>query len=164
MLTDPPIWLLDVDGVLNAFGLRTPPGPELRTFKSANGYMIIYHVELLKRLTALHESGRVEVRWLTTWEEQADEFLAEELGLPRNLKVEGRMPYDSYGSEWWKLTAARALYDEGHRLIWTDDELDIWMESITWLDTTDPDQLLSYAPREDIGLTHEFLDQVEEWL
>jgi hypothetical protein len=36
-------------------------------------------------LRALHESGPVEIHWLTTWAGDADRLLAEPMGLPRGL-------------------------------------------------------------------------------
>jgi hypothetical protein len=66
------------------------------------------------RLRELHESGRVEIQWLTTWAENADQLPAEPLGLPRGLRTRsaGRpAPTGFLGrlggrSGWWKLAAA----------------------------------------------------------
>src|SRR3954464_3174252 len=78
-----PLLLLDVDGVLNAMRWELPPGWEQGTF---NGFVLSWDPTITARLRALHESGRVEIQWLTTWAENADRLLAEPLGLPRGLR------------------------------------------------------------------------------
>src|SRR4051812_21578233 len=106
-----PILLLDVDGVLNAMRWELPPGWEQGTF---NGYMLSWDPTITARLRSLHESGRVEIQWLTTWAEKPDGLLAEPLGLPRGLRERsgGRAATGFAGrlggeSGWWKLEAAR---------------------------------------------------------
>lgn len=69
------VWLLDVDGVLNALSGRCPGWPgqaraELRTF--GGGVTELHHAPgLMRVLSLLHRRGLVEFRWLTTWEEDA---------------------------------------------------------------------------------------------
>lgn len=162
-VSGPPIWLMDVDGVLNSFGHVDLPGPELRTFKSGNGYEITYDTTILERLAALHQEGRVEIRWLTTWGEEADAHLAEEFGLPRGLKVEATMPFrERYG--WWKLEAVKAAHERGDRIVWTDDDINFEPAANAWLSDTDPNQIIWLSPSTHLGITHEFIDRVEEWL
>src|SRR5919112_4069774 len=112
----PPLLLLDVDGVLNAMRWELPPGWRQGTF---NGYVLSWDPTVIARLRALHDSGRVEIQWLTTWAENADRLLAEPMGLPRGLKTHaptGAAPTGFLGplggrSGWWKLAAARAVAD-----------------------------------------------------
>ena len=59
----PPLLLLDVDGVLNAMRWELPPGWEQGVF---NGYVLSWDPTITARLRDLHESGRVEIQWLTT--------------------------------------------------------------------------------------------------
>lgn len=162
-VTGPPIWLLDVDGVINRIGVRMP-GPELRTFKSANGYQITYEVDLLERMAKLHADGKIEIQWLTTWEELADAYLAEELGLPRGLTVAGQYATADANFRWWKHGTARQLFDLGHRIIWTDDDLNFEPSARNWAVSAEGPQLIWFAPDERIGITHEFIDRVEAWL
>src|SRR3954467_10311157 len=82
--TDVPILLLDVDGVLNAARLDLPDGWQRGTF---NGFVLSWDPTAPARLRELHESGRVEIQWLTTWTTNADRLLAEPMGLPRGLKT-----------------------------------------------------------------------------
>src|SRR3954452_11755653 len=112
--TDVPILLLDVDGVLNAARLDLPEGWQRGTY---NGFVLSWDPTVTARLRELHESGRVELEWLTTWTENADKLLAEPMGLPRGLRTHSRedsLPTGFEGelrgiSGWWKLAAARAV-------------------------------------------------------
>ena len=82
-----PILLLDVDGVLNAPRRELPEGWQRGTF---NGFLLSWDPTITARLRELHESGRVEIQWLTTWTTDADRLLAEPMGLPRGLRTHGR--------------------------------------------------------------------------
>src|SRR3954463_15968798 len=87
MAAPPPILLLDVDGVLNAALLDLPEGWRRGTF---NGFLLSWDPTVTARLRGLHEAGRVEIQWLTTWTTKADQLLAEPMGLPRGLRVHDR--------------------------------------------------------------------------
>ena len=158
-----PLWLMDVDGPLNILHNRLP-GPDIKTFKAGNGFHIMFKPDILDRLAGLHEKGLVELQWLTTWEELADIHLAEELGLPRGLVVAGTHKDDDGKFFWWKHNAASRLLNEGHRLIWTDDDLAFEVEAREWLDAQDPQQIIWNGPDEKVGITHEFIDRVENWI
>ncbi|RBY75131.1 hypothetical protein DQ239_17440 [Blastococcus sp. TF02-09] len=168
-MTPPPVLLLDVDGVLNAVRVDLPEGWRRGRF---NGYVLSWDPTVVARLRALHESGRVELQWLTTWTEMADRLLAEPLQLPRGLRTHGRelLP-TGYGgaraaaSGWWKLAAAQqvARAEPGRRIVWIDDDLAEQAEDISeWLAANG--QVLVVAPDYQLGLTHEELDRIEAWL
>jgi len=166
----PPILLLDVDGVLNAALLDLPEGWRRGTF---NGFLLSWNPTVTARLRNLHEAGRVEIQWLTTWADKADQLLAEPMGLPRGLRVHGREGVASTGfagrlrgaSGWWKLDAARALADAqpGRRIVWIDDDLaDQAVDVMEWLGAHP--HVLVVAPDLFTGLTHEQLDEIQAWL
>ena len=168
--TDVPILLLDVDGVLNAACLDLPDGWKRGTF---NGFVMSWDPTVTARLRALHESGRVEIHWLTTWAANADRLLAEPMGLPRGLKTharEGAAPTGFAGelrglSSWWKLAAARAVAEAepDRRIVWIDDDLaEQAAETGEWL-AAHP-HVLVVAPDLFAGLTHAQLDEIEAWL
>jgi hypothetical protein len=168
--TPPPILLLDVDGVLNAALLDLPGGWRRGTF---NGFLLSWDPTVTARLRGLHESGRVEIQWLTTWTEKADELLAEPMGLPRGLRVHGRQDVASTGflgrlrgaAGWWKLDAARSLAEAepDRRIVWIDDDLaDQADDVVEWLGAHP--HVLVVAPDLFTGLTHEQLDRIEAWL
>jgi hypothetical protein len=169
---DVPVLLLDVDGVLNALRHDPPEGWRQGTF---NGYRFAWDPTVTARLRRLHESGRVEIQWLTTWAEDADRLLAEPLGLPRGLRVHARPGMAPTGFSglfaaavahgWWKLDAARALAEAepDRRIVWIDDDLaEQAAETGEWLGAHP--HVLVVAPELSRGLTHEQLDEIEAWL
>ena len=170
MAAPPPILLLDVDGVLNAALLDLPEGWRRGTF---NGFLLSWDPTVTARLRALHESGRVEIQWLTTWTTKADRLLAEPMGLPRGLRVHDRDGNEPTGfagrlrgaAGWWKLDAARELAESepGRRIVWIDDDLtDQADDVVEWLDANPHVRVV--APDLFTGLTHEHLDEIEAWL
>jgi hypothetical protein len=93
----PPVLLLDVDGVLNAVHPDLTEGWRRGTY---NGDLLSWDPTVTARLRQWHEAGRVELQWLTTWTEKADELLAERMGLPRGLRThsrEGVLPTGFWG-------------------------------------------------------------------
>jgi hypothetical protein len=166
----PPVLLLDVDGVLNAVQMELPEGWQRGTY---NGFVLTWDPTVTARLRGLHESGRVELQWLTTWTENADKLLAEPMGLPRGLRTHGRddvLPTGFEGlfrglSGWWKLAAARAVAEAepGRRIVWIDDDLAEQADDTSeWLAAHA--HVLVVAPDLVAGLTHAELDRVEAWL
>jgi hypothetical protein len=163
--------LLDVDGVLNALQVDLPHGWQRGTF---NGYVLSWDPTVLRRLRLMHDSGRVEIQWLTTWVEDADRLLAEPMGLPRGLVTHSRHrlgPPTGYGdkyrgrSAWWKLTHACEIAEAepGRRIVWIDDDLgDRDGATVEWLGGNP--QVLAVAPDLVTGLTHAELDAIEAWL
>ncbi|MGY1606376.1 HAD domain-containing protein [Geodermatophilus sp. SYSU D00700] len=167
---DRPILLLDVDGVLNTPRRELPEGWRRGTF---NGYVLSWDPTVTARLRELHESGRVEIQWLTTWTTDADRLLAEPMGLPRGLRTHARgdsAPTGFLGvfggaSGWWKLEIARevASSEPDRRIVWIDDDLAEQAEDTgDWL-AANP-HVLVVAPDLYVGLTHEQLDEIEAWL
>jgi hypothetical protein len=168
--SDRPILLLDVDGVLNAPRVNLPEGWERGTF---NGYVLSWDPTVTARLRGLHESGRVEIQWLTTWTTDADRLLAEPMGLPRGLVTHARADSAPTGflgplggrASWWKLAAARAVAEAepDRRIVWVDDDLaEQAADTGEWL-AAHP-HVLVVAPDLFLGLTHAQLDEIEAWL
>ena len=157
-----PLWLLDVDGVINAVCGSVPPGYQRQ---HVNGYQITWHTEVIARMRQLHETRAVEIRWLTTWCEDAATKIAPALGLPLDCVVEGSADHKaSRGDGWWKAPAAKRLSDaEPHRaLIWTDDDLDYAERNgeVDWLrERTGP--TFAYAPDTRQGITPKVLARIE---
>jgi len=170
VIAAPPILLLDVDGVLNAARMDLPEGWRRGIF---NEFVLSWDPTVTARLRELHESGRVEIQWLTTWTENADLLLAEPMGLPRGLRVHARPGVESTGfsgqrrgvSGWWKLSIAMevAQAEPGRRIVWIDDDLaDQAEDTSEWLAAHG--DVLVVAPDFTTGLTHAELDRVEAWL
>ncbi|GIG90098.1 hypothetical protein [Plantactinospora endophytica] len=120
-----PVWLLDVDGVVNArrpgWG-RTPCRADVWSEEDRCEYPLSWADALVDRMRALHDSGVVELRWCTTWCPEADvlERLWRLPVLDRALVCE---PVPK-GPEGWpvKRAAAHAVLAAGRTLVWTDDE------------------------------------------
>lgn len=141
-MTQPPLWLLDIDGVINAVGRSyARPWPLYRSGQASpyseldpddRGYTITWAPALTEQIRELHESGAVEVQWLTTWGSGANIQLADLVGLPKFEVVEepnarsGKL--DRFA--WWKFEAAKdvATANPGRKVIWTDD--DLWSEPL----------------------------------
>lgn len=142
MTGDPrPVWLLDVDGVINAIALQPEadswPAPawthRLVTALDGRTWPILSAQPVLDFLIAVDRADRAEIRWHTTWQQSAVERLGPALGLPSwpiatapeftdfdDSGYAGRMA----GPRWWKAGAAqRVRTEEQRRLIWTDDDL-----------------------------------------
>ena len=184
-----PLWLLDVDGVLNAVG----PAPDDDTRWSTGSaianerrWPIRWSPDVVAEVRRLHESGVAEVAWLTTWGDEANDSLGNLLDLPE-LRVAGTRPRpgelpavplrsaasthaDATGAAaadesggWWKLDAVRAQIaaEPSRRLVWTDDDL-VWVpEAVRGLRAfTD---CLLIAPDPAVGLTLADVAQIESY-
>jgi hypothetical protein len=162
-LRRPPVWLLDVDGVLNASRPGWGAAPERRFVWSQTdqtSYPLRWSPQLIDRIRALHTEGRAEVRWCTTWCPDADE-LERLWDLPELQRALTADPMPRAEACWpLKLAAARAVLADGRRLIWTDDEA---------LPKPGPERdeltvgglALLIAPRPHRGLRPEDLDRIE---
>ncbi|MDT5033211.1 MAG: hypothetical protein QOC94_3382 [Actinoplanes sp.] len=162
-LRRPPVWLLDVDGVLNASRPGWDGTPQRRSVWSRTdqaSYPLRWSPVLIDRIRALHVDGRAEVRWCTTWCPDADELEH----LWRLPELERALTADPMprGVACWplKLAAARAVLADGRRLIWTDDDAQP-------KPGPDRDELtanglaLLIAPRPNRGLSPQDLDRIE---
>ncbi len=138
----PPVWLLDVDGVINAISERgdcaTWPADQWRrhevTHLNGTTWPILAAEPVLDFLREVHHAGAAELRWHTTWQNSAQHRLAPALGLP-DWPVAGSPEFtdqhdSGYGfaaqvrRTWWKLGAVeRVIREEGRRLLWTDDDI-----------------------------------------
>jgi hypothetical protein len=117
-----PVWLLDVDGVLNAPrpGWRSRP----RSGRARSGgfeFTMRFAPPLVQRIVALHRTGRVEVRWATTWVDDIEQIRLL-MGLPT-----WPCAFSLNGSDAVDEAKHRAALDvvrgERRPLIWTDDDV-----------------------------------------
>jgi len=155
-----PVWLLDVDGVINLFDDAVKAWPDVERF-TCLGFQITWSPTLMRRIRAVHDAGFAEVRWLTTWEDLANEHLTGPFSLPE-LAVAGRRPSHDSLRSWWKLPHAQAVYEAGVRVIWTDDDIAFASDAKAWLDEVGPERMTAVSPRG--GLLPEHLDLIERTL
>lgn len=177
-----PVWLLDVDGVINAITGRPdeevwPAEAWTRRFVATldgRRWPILTAAPVLAYLVDAHEAGRVEIRWHTTWQRSAIERLAPALGLPQwplapapeftSFEDSGYARGASAHS-WWKTGAAqRVRTEESRRLLWTDDDLSAGrgLPDVERLQS-DPDVCL-VSPVPSAGLSRPDLARIERFL
>lgn len=181
-MTEKPVWLLDVDGVINALVRRgdypmTWPEESWRLIEIQHGfkiYPIQYSTEVIDFINKM--SGRVEIRWHTTWQRHAI-HLGTEVGLEL-FSVQPSPEFDGFpGLGWWKLQAAvRVARDEGRVLIWTDDDLNSHHAHQFWSELDDEDDFspperyiddpraLLIRPMGETGLRKENFDAIEAFV
>jgi hypothetical protein len=178
-----PVLLLDVDGVLNAC-TRTPDRTIWPTWQQGDAisstegrsYPIRWARQVIDFITDLHHSTRVEVRWHTTWQHDAQSVIAPLLGLPHFEVADapefGDREYRSAAIRagrptWWKLPAAeRVVQVEGRPLIWLDDDIDSGLtrgyDTLANFHTIQP--TLMVCPKEYTGLTPKHLRRINEFI
>jgi len=164
-LRRPPVWLLDVDGVINVARPAWHAQPRHQhAWSPADqvSYPMRWAPELIDRLRSLHADGKVELRWCTTWCLDAD-VLEELWELPRLDRALDADPMPR-GADCWplKLAAAQEVLAEGRRLIWTDDDA-LPKPGPTRDELTAGGLALLLAPKPNRGLRPEDLDRIESF-
>lgn len=168
-----PVLLLDVDGVVAPIGRGPDRSRPVRTLP-VGGWIgsVFFHSDVTDRLGDLIRTGRVDARWLTTWEDEANLFLAEPLGfghLPVHHRSEARET--GPGARWWKeQVVEQILAGTSARVVWCDDEMPGRSEVGDLMHHGDglvarfPGRLLSLCPDPGDGLTTSHLDQIETFV
>ena len=137
-MSAPPLWFLDVDGVLNAVPRRRSGAPESDVWDdwtsgsaTADGmaWPIWFSPELMAGIASLHRARLVDVQWLTTWGHEANDELRQLLRLPvftvagtspdrpapddaaatTHGAVTGRAAPDPLTGTWWKFDVVRVI-------------------------------------------------------
>lgn len=118
--------LVDVDGVLNAFGLQGKRLPDGWQQAVARGFPIIYRPEMGLWLQTLAAEYEAELVWCTTWEGSANEHIAPLVGLPELPHIPLSMPKMHASTGWCKAHSIRLWLAEREDkpLVWFDDEPD----------------------------------------
>lgn len=166
-----PVWLLDIDGVVNACTRNPDPTvwPVDRWKRErVHGFWILAAQPVLDFIIRAHGDGRAEIRWHTTWQKDAA-LIEEAFGLP-SLPVQECPEFETaHTSErWWKLPAAeRVVMEECRALVWTDDDI-TW--SVCGKDAgalgrmRQAHRVLTISPSDATGLTQKHLRQIAEFL
>lgn len=170
-----PVWLLDIDGVVNACTPKPDPSIWPRnTWREAKilGFPCKAAQPVLDFILEVHESGRAEIRWHTTWQEDAQKF-ADEFGMP-TLPIQdapefNRRLYDNAmqgrDTTWWKRPAAwRVLTQEQRPLIWTDDDITYSLGRRGQDEMRALGPALLIGPNERTGLTPKHLRHIGDFL
>ena len=87
-----PILAVDVDGVISLFGFDEPPAARVARFELVDGMVHCISLPAGERLLRLGE--HYDMVWATGWEEKANDYLPNMLGLPELpfLTFDGRRP------------------------------------------------------------------------
>ncbi len=153
--TDKPLLLVDVDGVLNRFGLGGHPLPEEVKLVKAGGYSLHISDINTKRLQRLSEHFKMV--WATIWEGDANKYIAPLHDLPNWPYIIFQHCYYD-GVSTWKLNDVQKYVGE-RPMAWIDD--DIQKDAYAWADERKeeiPTLLLRTDPFD--GLTEEIVEQL----
>ncbi len=114
-----PILAVDIDGVISLFGFDEPPGKAVK-FELVDGMMHCISLPAGDRLMRLSE--HYELVWASGWEDRANDYLPNILGLPElpHLTFNGAA---RFGSAHWKLGPLDE-YCQGRAMAWVDDNFD----------------------------------------
>ena len=169
-----PLWLLDIDGVVNALARGAMPvaWPEhewvqrlVITEIPGRGVMtlpILAARPVLDFVADVHRSGSAEIRWHSTWRTAAITSFAPALGLPTTIRMSVAPEWNERPvAQWWKLGAAERAAATGRRLVWTDDDLRVYQHETEHLAAGGN---LLLGPFADTGLTPDDLRQIAEFL
>jgi hypothetical protein len=114
-----PVWLLDVDGVINVTRPGWGTAPIRRNvFAGGRDWRISFSGKLIMMIRHMITMGHVEIRWCSTWCGDTEQ-LEKVLGLP-HLESAFPAPAGQRIGE-LKIQAARGVLAQGRPLIWTDD-------------------------------------------
>jgi len=161
-----PVWLLDVDGVVNA---RRPawdqPFSHGNAFVDGVAYRLQWAPELTKYIRGVHKRKAAEIRWATTWVDHVHQ-VERLLRLPAfRTAFRGLGSAPSIGAPDLKLIAALQVVEVERRpLIWTDDDaIPVLGAQRRRLEEAGvPVLLLAPDPYE--GLTPEHLERIDAFL
>lgn len=178
-MSNKPVWMLDVDGVINIDQMAWGGLVIRRTaYSNSTPHAFKFSADLVNRIREIIHSQKVEVRWLTTWAEEANQ-LERMFGWPVLTRA---LPDEDCTADQQGIAKIRevlkVINEEKRPLIWTDDQ---WAypenlegqgvpprsgglhEQIEAAYANDPGRLL-IAPKSRIGLLPGHLDMIELWL
>jgi hypothetical protein len=162
---DVPIWLLDVDGVINASrpgwgnaGIKRDVWVSCR-----NEFIKLrFSPELVAEMVKLIRKGAVEIRWATSWCCEATR-LEEVLRLPY-LQRCWTDCFDSDQAALPKAVAAQDVLRQGRRLIWTDDVEVPEPDTERYARYTENGRALLIKPKSSRGLRPGHIDLIKSWI
>src|SRR4051812_28807954 len=97
-----PILAVDIDGVISIFGSEEPVDPATTRFQLVDG--VPHRISLVAGDRLLRLSERFELVWASGWEDKANFYLPQLLGLPELPHV-GFDAIPSSGGAHWELAA-----------------------------------------------------------
>jgi hypothetical protein len=155
------IWLLGVDGVVNAGKAGWGRAPlKAAVYAGQQQYAMRWEPKVIDRIRELHKGGTVEVRWCSTWCAFAGEL--ERLWNLPPLERAFLEPLNGRAASMAKLAAAAQVLADGHRLIWTDD-MEVPERGELYERMTFDNKALLISPWSSRGLRPEHMAAIEEF-
>ncbi|MBB4742347.1 hypothetical protein BJY16_005806 [Actinoplanes octamycinicus] len=118
-----PVWLLDVDGVVNAYyaGWRREPHV-VQVWSAADqySYRIRWEPRVVDAINRIHHDRLAEVRWCSTWCTDIQNLQDALAAGPFRTAFPARANDLSWAE--MKARAALEVLGSGRPLVWTDDE------------------------------------------
>lgn len=151
-----PILAVDVDGVISLFGFEQTPDRSVAKFELVDGVVHCISVVAGDRLRRLGEL--FELVWATGWEEKANDYLPNLLGLPElpHISFQGAV---RFGSAHWKLGPIDE-FASGRPVAWIDDSFD--ESCYEWAEKREEPALL--VPTEpQLGIEEAHVAALEAW-
>lgn len=162
-----PIWLLDIDGVINStlrrFPTKTwPEGQWLskHVWSGRSRWPIHVAVPVRDYVRTVHEMGLVEIRWHTTWQETANN-VSRVFDMPE-FPVQPAPEFLEDLTDWWKAPPAVRVLLENRPLLWTDDDLN-YLSKEEWALFRGAGAVL-IRPDTGTGLSPANLQQIDQFL
>jgi hypothetical protein len=155
------VLFLDVDGVLSPFSRAVPDWFTDWEEPPEFGFYAPVSLQMAERIL----SWRVEIVWLTTWQNLANELIVPIFGWePKETLV--RKGFSKTCTGWWKLDAAMGWFNDNpvDRLIWLDDDLEEEFHNVTTHLEIPSEQRLLISPDRNTGLSPDDLQGIEDWL
>lgn len=151
-----PLLAVDVDGVISLFGFGEPPERSTTRFQLVDGVPHCISLAAGERLRRL--CGPFEMIWASGWEEKANFYLPQLLGLAEC----GHVSFDdrvAAGAAHWKLEPLDR-HARGRALAWIDDNFDA--SCFEWAERRAEPTLL--VPTEShLGLEEAHVDALLAW-
>lgn len=155
-----PVVFVDIDGVLAPMAMRD--GLEVAQVGGWQG-TVVYDPAVIAYLRRWHQDGLAEVRWLTSWDDDANTCFAPAVGLPEFFVHPEPVRADP-GRGWWKeAVVSHHIRETPRRVVWLEDEVAV-DSAAHRLAATDPDHALIIVPDSRTGLTIEDCHAVERFL
>jgi len=153
---DKPLLAIDIDGVISLFGAEEPPDPSATRLQLVDG--VPHRISLAAGERLLRLAERFELVWASGWEDKANFYLPNLLGLPELAHVS----FDGgarAGGAHWKLGPLET-FGAGRALAWIDDNFD--QSCYDWAEArAEPTLLVVTEPH--LGLEEAHVDALNAW-
>jgi hypothetical protein len=151
-----PILAVDIDGVISLFGSTELPDQSTTRFQLVDG--VPHRISLVAGERLLRLSGRFELVWASGWEDKANFYLPQMLGLPE-------LPHIGFdgtargGAAHWKLGPLEE-YGKGRAMAWIDDNFD--RSCYEWAQAR-PEPTLLVLTEPQLGLEEGHVEALNAW-